>query len=35
LGAKIASPTRETAIKHSLLQLFAPIRHASTANIDA
>jgi len=35
LGAKIASPTRETAIKHSLLQLFAPISHAPTANIDA
>ena len=31
LGAKIASPTREMAIKRSLLQLFAPAEPAATA----
>jgi len=35
LGAKIASPTRETAIKRALLQLFAAADQASVAKVAA
>ena len=35
LGAKIASPTREMAIKRSLLQLFAPAEQPSPARRSA
>jgi [protein-PII] uridylyltransferase len=35
LGAKIASPTREMAIKRALLQLFAPAEQPHAAKVAA